>query len=694
MPRRNSLLNSAEDPQPSTNSATQELPTTDFNMNKASTEDYDAAAAALSRLSVLTEQHRLQDGVSPQMNEDSTYETAIISSCPSPTKRGSEFFDRPLVETNLKRLRRESQQKSSCPFRQDFSLASTMLMPDADNSNGVVRGLGLLNLPMELPVTMARPSRGVTSECHTPVAPASPTFVERGVYRVHDTASSTARRPSIGNRRRSSSVPISPSARWLEQLPKPKKQSMKELLLFRQKTPTDKASRRSRDTLQVSLPPITQQTLKELELSEIFKNAQLRHDIVHDPNLQFRPNTDGERGAKKRHEARKYWRAVARELEDVQNVPAVMLPHTRLAVMFQEMKHILLSLVPVSERIQLETSFDHDLFLQMLNHGLFSPTVFAKYLCGLMKRHCAPMRDDAIDVTVRQISTANSSVAFTDALRATFDILEIMKLDVANHQLRTLRSYLLDTSVEFEKAWFCRKYNNGTFAHAPVVAWFKSLVDRNTAEQLDYKRLFLHGFTAFFPNADTKPTIPSTFTFDQGRISCIHKDIRELTSLLVVVLLAKQLIRGFKNEDVPELKTQIWALLSEKVKGNDRWASSVPSIALQLASLSTLQASGGKTKLPTTRDISFATSWLTTNLATNSPIFSMVHARLTSHLSDMIYDEMTATTVNGVKTLPTLQWGFLDACAPEVQSVATRMFAVVSYHWKVHGANYIQWSQA
>lgn len=43
------------------------------------------------------------------------------------------------------------------------------------------------------------------------------------------------------------------------------------------------------------IPPITKATLRELDLAEILRNPQLRHDSVFDPNLMFRPNYDGER---------------------------------------------------------------------------------------------------------------------------------------------------------------------------------------------------------------------------------------------------------------------------------------------------------------------------------------------------------------------------------------------------------------
>lgn len=62
-------------------------------------------------------------------------------------------------------------------------------------------------------------------------------------------------------------------------------------------------------------PPITRHTLRELDLGEILKNPQLRHDVVFDVNVQFRPNFDGERGRRKKEAGNKYWVAVMREIE-------------------------------------------------------------------------------------------------------------------------------------------------------------------------------------------------------------------------------------------------------------------------------------------------------------------------------------------------------------------------------------------
>lgn len=688
MNRRNSLLNSSSDePLTSANTTSaQELVVTDFGPSAAA-EDYDATAAALSRLSVMTEQGTPQGGVSPQLNRDSTYETTIISPCPSPSKRTSEYFERPLDESNLKRLRRETMQNSaylevSCTYGQDFAVSPSTCTGETQES---IKGLGFEALQIASPTPSTSFSQ-FPDDCASPPIP-SPSPGSQCESRISMAAS---KKPLP--RCRSLSAPIYPSLKWLE-IPGTKRHRRKPMASHKCLNSLEPLLRRTkgREPACIPLPPITQQTLKELELTEIFKNAQLRHDVVHDPNLQFRPNTDGERGAKKRVEANRYWQSIVQELDDVQKMPAAALAHTRLSLMFQEMKHILLSLVPASEKSLVESSFDHVLFMQTLNHGIFSPTVFAQYMSSLMKRHCAPMRDDVIDGTVAKIEHAKTSLHFAQALRATFDVLETMKLDVANHQLRTLRGYLLDTSVEFERNWFNRKFDSGVYAKEPVIKWYNRQSAKVQGESVDHRKIFIGGFMSFFEDQAIRQ-LPATFSFDQGRISAMHKDLCEATCLNIVLLLSKQMNKDLKDDDIVLLKAEIWALLAtERPSGLDKWKASIAHIALHIAAKS-LKPSVAMV-LPKSADVEFAKSWLNSHLSQDSPIFKMIHTRLLTLLDTLLYDDLTAPMLNGQKQLSQPSWGILEVARVEITGIAVRASALVSYHWKVHGTNYVHWAQ-
>ena len=119
-------------------------------------------------------------------------------------------------------------------------------------------------------------------------------------------------------------------------------------------------SRRYRD--RPMPPPITRSSLRELDTPEILKNAQLIHDIIHDPSLQFRPNLEGPRGERKRLAAEQYWHALEREVDRLkiclQKDPAglVKLSSNRFPVLFAEMRDILCSLLPPRIELSLRRS--------------------------------------------------------------------------------------------------------------------------------------------------------------------------------------------------------------------------------------------------------------------------------------------------------------------------------------------------
>ncbi|KAF9153200.1 hypothetical protein BG015_003904 [Linnemannia schmuckeri] len=268
--------------------------------------------------------------------------------------------------------------------------------------------------------------------------------------------------------------------------------------------------------------PITRDTLRELDLFEIFKNPQLRHDIVFDPHLQFRPNFDGERGLTKRREADRFWHEVGAELNArravlsarrdattkmlnlagltasspssrmIQQQAQQMCPLPKaflLPRLIDELREILLSLLPAapsnqdgskpsqqdaahqenSERSLLTSTLDPELILQELDHGVLDVHALFRYLGDSLKGHCAPMRDTLVESMVHTVVDLEEIVR---GIRMCFEILEWMKLDIANHQLRTLRPWLLDNSIDFEQKYFTEHLGRGGSLHR-TTSWFK-----------------------------------------------------------------------------------------------------------------------------------------------------------------------------------------------------------------------------
>lgn len=183
------------------------------------------------------------------------------------------------------------------------------------------------------------------------------------------------------------------------------------------------------------LPPINLQTLRELDLAEIYDNGKLRHDVVFDPALHFRPNNEGCRGLKKRLEADSYWRNVYREILSLQNDlkegRKTDLPPKKLPLLFETMRDILITLVPKDDKEAIHAALDPKLMMQELSHGLLDLVKYAKWLSALLKAHCAPMRDVSVEQIVKTITRgAQTGNVFdlVDGLRLVFLVLEAMKL--------------------------------------------------------------------------------------------------------------------------------------------------------------------------------------------------------------------------------------------------------------------------
>ncbi|KAJ7759034.1 T-complex protein 11-domain-containing protein [Mycena olivaceomarginata] len=226
------------------------------------------------------------------------------------------------------------------------------------------------------------------------------------------------------------------------------------------------------DPNSIHIPP-------ELDLDVIIRNPQLRHDLLFDPGLQFRPTTT----RRKTERAEKYWAAITTELEcdctcvsfDVRGKPHptvcacahVSTPSLNPVVAFSPALHVVTLRMPsriralldeflevlllviqplsnvagahvsptksqqaehVAQAAYIRSVFDPALIEQELKHKLFDPS-------GLFR---------AIGLTLQGKADA------VRAVRMCMDILELMKLDIANHQLQTLRPFLMRTSGQFE----------------------------------------------------------------------------------------------------------------------------------------------------------------------------------------------------------------------------------------------------
>ncbi|KAG5635357.1 hypothetical protein H0H81_011558 [Sphagnurus paluster] len=404
-------------------------------------------------------------------------------------------------------------------------------------------------------------------------------------------------------------------------------------------------------------PLVNRQTLKELDLDVILRNPQLRHDLLFDPGLQFRPTCS----RRKRGMAERYWAALVQEVEtgctcvsfdshgkphavvcacaqvpttpshpvvaysSAMSVVTLRMPSRIRNLLAEFLEVLLLVIQPLStvsgmyvnpntfksqmqehsaQAAYIRSIFDPALIEQELKHELFDPSGLFSAIGSILKGHCAPMRDHAVEAMVQVAQTCapggtGSKRDAVAAVRMCLEILELMKLDIANHQLQTLRPFLMRTSGQFElKAFKNRKGHSCSLqltrewlrlAHADLLARGSILHPKYPSNSLQFASLprnqqtylsVLRGILdlVFDPPPTTSTPSPSsssppptpifqatasalsrlrgspeTAYLDGARLALLSADAADATALYMFLLLYRQLVHSDSGDSPQDL---------------------------------------------------------------------------------------------------------------------------------------------
>ncbi|KAM9916505.1 hypothetical protein OXX59_009925, partial [Metschnikowia pulcherrima] len=166
------------------------------------------------------------------------------------------------------------------------------------------------------------------------------------------------------------------------------------------------------------------------------------------------------------------------------------------------------------------------------------------------------MRDQWVSEMISKFedaSTENSVGKLVQGLRSIFSILEAMKLDVANHQIRILRPVLIETAVEFERDYFNQLVSHGKIDISDSLKWFCSNQRKesqsfagNDSTVDDYKSVLASSIIDLLSCRNMATEFPSTLAFDHTRLVLLRADVRQLVCVQLCIVLFKQLITSYE----------------------------------------------------------------------------------------------------------------------------------------------------
>ncbi|KAM6159294.1 T-complex protein 11-like protein 1 [Rhynchocyon petersi] len=196
-----------------------------------------------------------------------------------------------------------------------------------------------------------------------------------------------------------------------------------------------------------SSPPRFVTAEELLETAKGVTNMALAHEIVINGDFQIKPVELPENSLKKRvkeivHKA--FWDCLSAQLNE--DPPT----YDHAIKLVGEIKETLLSfLLPGHTKLrnQITEVLDLDLIKQEAENGALDISKVVEFITNMMGTLCAPARDEE----VKKLQDIKEIVPL---FRAIFSVLDLMKVDMANFAITSIRPHLMQQSIEYERKKF------------------------------------------------------------------------------------------------------------------------------------------------------------------------------------------------------------------------------------------------
>ncbi|NXR56819.1 T11L1 protein, partial [Hippolais icterina] len=207
-----------------------------------------------------------------------------------------------------------------------------------------------------------------------------------------------------------------------------------------------------------------------METAKGVTNMALAHEIVVNGDFQIKPAELPEHSLEKKvrdivHKA--FWDCLEAQLKE--DPPT----YDHAIKLLGEIKESLLSfLLPGHTRLrsQITEVLDLDLIKQEAENGALDISKLVKFVIGMMGTLCAPARDEDI----KKLKDIHEIVPL---FRAIFSVLDLMKMDMANFAVSSIRPKLMQQSAEYERKKFQEFLEKQPNSLDLVTKWLQEAAD-------------------------------------------------------------------------------------------------------------------------------------------------------------------------------------------------------------------------
>ena len=295
---------------------------------------------------------------------------------------------------------------------------------------------------------------------------------------------------------------------------------------------------------------------ENISLSDGLTNEKLAHELAINPLFRFKPHDERrDEKAQIRASAREFFRkTLSKELK--QSPPDL----SRIPKVLDDVRKSLLDAAMGSKTIetQVNDALDLDFIAQQISYGAFDLAKCLKFIHRLMSQLCAPVRDERVR---RLLEIDDPADIFVEM----FEILSLMKLDLANYHIETVLPYIQMHSVEYERKKFQDRIDQGDVSLNLTTDWLKKFV-LSTKQPNDFEEILSSLFVELLMTVDneSESATPETFAMDFERLVEMRRQLLALIkteAVLTVVKTVASILRD-ETEFLDELKETILILFN------------------------------------------------------------------------------------------------------------------------------------
>ncbi|XP_011233591.1 T-complex protein 11-like protein 2 isoform X3 [Ailuropoda melanoleuca] len=427
-------------------------------------------------------------------------------------------------------------------------------------------------------------------------------------------------------------------------------------------------------------------------------NMTLAHEIAVNENFQLKQDALPENSLASRvkhivHQA--FWDVLESELN------AEPPEYEHAIKLFEEIREILLSfLTPGGNRLrnQICEVLDTDLIRQQAEHNAVDIQGLADYVISTMGKLCAPVRDD--DIRELKATSNIVEVLSSKIFRQIFHVLDLMKMDMVNFTIRSLRPHLQRQLVDYERTKFQEILEETPSALDQTTEWIKESVN---------EELLSLSETALTPGAENssksslsptvvlnnsylkllqwdyqKKELPETLMTDGARLQELTEKLTQLKIIACLSLITNNMV-GALTEGLPELANRLKRISAVLLEGMNKETFNLKEVLNSIGVQTCVEVN----KALVERGLSNLNAEVQANLIgqfstieeEDNPIWSLIDKRIQLYMKSLL------CLPSPQKCMPPVPGG-LAVIQQELEALGSQYANIVNLNKQVYGPFY------